>query len=162
MAEDGEGARESSSAEHGQGHGRATAYLDTSVFIYAAGRRHAYREPCRRVLDAARAGRFVVTTSVEVIQEIVHLYLGREERERAVEVAEAAMALVGRVLSVEENDVRSSLALVRSVRDLSSRDALHAALCLRYESPIVSTDRDFDRVPGLRRIDPGDASPDRT
>lgn len=104
----------------------------------------------------------MVTTSVEVIQEIVHLYLGREERERAVEVAEAAMALVGRVLSVEENDVRSSLALVRSVRDLSSRDALHAALCLRYESPIVSTDRDFDRVPGLRRIDPGDASPDRT
>lgn len=93
-----------------------------------------------------------------MIQEIVHLYLGRDERERAIEVAEAAMALVGRVLSVEENDTRSTLALLRSVRDLSSRDALHAALCLRYESPIVSADRDFERIPGLRRIDPNDVS----
>jgi hypothetical protein len=72
------------------------------------------------VLDAARAGQIAATSSVEVIQEIVHLYLGRDERERAVRVAEAAMALVGRVLSVDENDVRASLALVRSVRDLSS------------------------------------------
>lgn len=99
-----------------------------------------------------------VTTSVEVIQEIVHLYLGRRERDRAVQVAEAAMALVARVLPVEENDVRSSLSLVRAVRELTSRDAIHAALCLRYESPVVSADRDFDRVPGLRRIDPRDAS----
>lgn len=113
------------------------------------------------MLDAARAGHLAVTTSVEVIQEIVHLYLGRDERERAVQVAEAAMALVGRVLAVEENDVRSSLALVRSVRDLSSRDAIHAALCLRHESPIVSADRDFDRVPGLRRIDPADVPAER-
>lgn len=95
---------------------------------------------------------------MEVIQEIVHLYLGRRERDRAVQVAEAAMALVARVLPVEESDGRSSLSLIRAVPELTSRDAIHAALCLRYESPIVSADRDFDRVPGLRRIDPRDAS----
>lgn len=105
-----------------------------------------------------RAGRRAATTSVEVIQEIVHLYLGRAERERALDVGEAAVALVSRVLSVEEIDVRSSLTLIRTVPDLSSRDAIHAALCLRHDTPIVSADRDFDRVPGLRRIDPAKAS----
>lgn len=99
-----------------------------------------------------------MTTSVEVIQEIVHLYLGRAERKRALDVAEAAVALVGRVLSVEEIDVRSSLTLIRTVPDLSSRDAIHAALCLRHDTPIVSADRDFDRIPGLRRVDPADVS----
>lgn len=154
----GEAAPASPDAEHREGHRTPAAYLDTSVFIYAAGGRHTYREACRQLLDAARAGRVTVTTSVEVVQEIVHLYLGRKERDRAVEVAEAAMALVARVLPVEENDVRSSLSLVRAVRELTSRDAIHAALCLRYECPIVSADRDFDGVPGLRRIDPRDAA----
>lgn len=158
MARDGDTAREGAIPRHREGDGRATAYLDTSVFVYAAGAPHAYRGPCRRLLDAARAGRLAATTSVEVIQEIVHLYLGRAERKRAVDVAEAAIVLVGRILPVEENDVRSSLTLIRSVADLSSRDAIHAALCLRHDLPVVSADRDFDRVPGLRRIDPADPS----
>lgn len=37
---------------------------------------------------------------------------------------------------------------------LGARDAIHAALCLRYGLALISADRDFDAVTELQRIDP--------
>jgi uncharacterized protein len=49
----------------------------------------------------------------------------------------------------------SALGLVSTVEGLGGRDAVHAATALRYGLLIVlSPDSAFDRVPGLKRIDP--------
>jgi predicted nucleic acid-binding protein len=47
--------------------------------------------------------------------------------------------------------------LMSTTRDLSTRDAIHAAVVItqRLEG-IVSADSDYDRIPGLRRFDPVD------
>jgi hypothetical protein len=46
---------------------------DTAVFVYALGRDHQYREPCRQIIDLARAGHLAGEASVELIQEFLHV-----------------------------------------------------------------------------------------
>ncbi|HSH62137.1 MAG TPA: type II toxin-antitoxin system VapC family toxin [Acidimicrobiales bacterium] len=47
--------------------------LDTSVLVYAIGVAHPLRDPCRRLIDSLRTGRLEATTTVQVIQELVHV-----------------------------------------------------------------------------------------
>ena len=42
--------------------------------------------------------------------------------------------------------------LIRSGNRLGENDTWIAGYALYYSSPLLSNDRDFDRVPGLRRI----------
>ena len=49
------------------------------------------------------------------------------------------------------------MGLLRDVPGIASRDAVHAAVVVVHGlEGIVSADRDFDRIPGLRRYDPAD------
>ena len=47
--------------------------LDTTALVYAVGGEHPMREPSRRLVEAIAAGRIEATTTVEVIQEFVHV-----------------------------------------------------------------------------------------
>ena len=45
--------------------------------------------------------------------------------------------------------------LLAETQDLTTRDAIHAAVVFEHGlEGIVSADRDYDRIPGLRRLDP--------
>lgn len=128
-------------------------WVDTSVLALAAGGDHPLREPCRRVVTAAAAGTLEFHASVEMVQEFVFHRLRRVPRADAVAQARQAGALC--VLHAFDADVLGrALDLVASA-GIGGRDAVHAAtaLALGFEE-IVSADRDFDVVPGLRRIDP--------
>lgn len=131
------------------------AWVDTSVLAFAAGGEHPHREPCRAVVAAAAAGRVEVHASVEMIQELVFHRLRRVSRDQAVAQARQAAALC--VLhSFDAAVLDRALDLVAS-SGLGGRDAVHAATALAAGfQEIVSTDRDFDRAPGLRRVDPAD------
>ena len=49
--------------------------------------------------------------------------------------------------------------LVAAYPTLAARDLIHVATCLQEGiSDIVSPDRGFDMVPGIRRIDPATAA----
>jgi hypothetical protein len=49
--------------------------------------------------------------------------------------------------------------LVEAHPTLAARDLIHVATCLQEGiSDIVSPDRGFDAVPGIRRIDPANAT----
>jgi tRNA(fMet)-specific endonuclease VapC len=62
-----------------------------------------------------------------------------------------------RVLSVDEQTTTSYAAvrgeLKRAGTPIPSNDVWIAALCRQYSLPVLSQDRHFDLVPGLRRID---------
>ena len=54
--------------------------------------------------------------------------------------------------------LQRALELVGTHERIGGRDAVHAATALVAGiAAIISPDRAFDRVPGLRRIDPADA-----
>ena len=45
--------------------------------------------------------------------------------------------------------------LLAEMPGIEARDAIHAAVVFEHRlEGIVSADRDFDRIPGLRRFDP--------
>lgn len=132
--------------------------LDTNVALYAKGGESAHREPCRRVFTLAADGAFEAQASVELIQEYLHAR-ARLTGDRALALREARELASGLTLHpVEVDDTLRALDLYGSVPGLGSIDAVHAATALRHGSDaIVSADKAFDGVPGLRRIDPLEA-----
>ncbi len=48
--------------------------LDTTVLVYAKGEAHPLRGPCRELIAAIADRRLDATTTVEAIQEFVHVF----------------------------------------------------------------------------------------
>lgn len=135
--------------------GRRALFLDSTVLLHAVGGDDPARAPSRAVLALASRGEVLVHASVEMVQEVVHHRLRRGTAEEAVALATDAAG--GFVLHPFDEAVqRRALALVRTGA-VRGRDAVHAATALEAGfDAIVTTDKDFDHVPGLRRIDPAD------
>jgi hypothetical protein len=132
---------------------------DTLVFVYAVGRPHPYRDPCRRIVELASEGSLRGEASVELVQEFLHVRY-RRTGDRAAAVRESRwVAAIGTLHPVTIDDMRSALTLFETVDGLSARDAVHAATALnRGIDAIVTADTAFDGVRSLQRIDPADAA----
>lgn len=106
-------------------------FVDTNVFIYSVGRAHPLRSVAREALaEHVRAGRRLAT-SVEVLQELLHVYLpvGREG------TLDAAMHLatdLTEVWTVDLDDIRDARLLHDQHPGLSARDLVHLAVCRRH------------------------------
>jgi predicted nucleic acid-binding protein len=133
-------------------------FIDANVPIYAAGREHPYREPCIRVLAAVNDNPEAFVTDAEVFQEIMHHDLRTERRDAGQVVVESFAAMMqGRVSPVTIDDVLAAGHLAKEHRGLSSRDLLHLAVMHRLGvTRVITADTDFDRVPGIIRVDPAD------
>ena len=133
-------------------------FIDANVPIYAAGKEHPYREPCIRVLAAVNSNPEGFVTNAEVFQEIMHHYRRTERWEAGQAVVESFAAMMrGRVAWVTVDDVLAAGRLGNEHQGLSTRDLLHLAVMHRLDViRIVTADVDFDRVPGIIRLDPAD------
>lgn len=129
--------------------------IDTNVFVYARGHEHPCREPCRAVLRAALDGLIELEASVEVVQEYAHLRLRRgSDRETALDEADEVRSLC-QLHPFGLDVLRQALRLLRRYRDLGVRDAVQAATAMHAGLPaILSTDRVFDRIEEVVRVDP--------
>lgn len=130
-------------------------FVDTSVLAHALGDRHPERAPARRVVELAASGAVVLHASVEMVQELLHHRMRRTDHEAALRQTHAAAELC--VLHAFDTAVLSrALELVASSA-ARGRDAVHAATALLHGLPtILSSDPDFDLVPGLTRLSPAD------
>jgi predicted nucleic acid-binding protein len=134
---------------------RAPVFLDSNVFLYAAGREHPLREPCRRALDRVAAGSVAAVTSSEVVREILHVLARRELRKEAVQLSRWVLDLVPDVLPVRREDVALACELLERRKRLNARDAIHlATMRLNGITEIVTADHHFTAIEGVRRIDP--------
>ncbi|MEO7119406.1 MAG: type II toxin-antitoxin system VapC family toxin [Candidatus Limnocylindrales bacterium] len=134
-----------------------TVFIDTAVIMYAVGGDHPYRDPSRRILDRVGAGTLDAETSIEVIQEIIHRFVSIRRPDLGRRVTTDALDLFAPVLPVTHATMRRLPDLIDRYPRLSARDLVHVATC-QHEgiSEIVSPDRGFDLVDGLRRLDPAD------
>jgi predicted nucleic acid-binding protein len=130
-------------------------FIDSTVPLNSIGIDNPLREACRRIVDAASKGRLSLHASVEMVQEVVHHRLRRDPVDLAVATAQA-VAETTTLLPFDTPVLHRSLDLI-ATGAVRGRDAVHAATALEAGfHAIVSTDRDFDGIPGLRRIDPAD------
>lgn len=130
---------------------------DTSIFVYALGGEHPYKEPCREIVRKAALGDLQGEASADLLQELVHQRVRRTgDRSGAAEAARNVAKLAW-WHPVEPNDVQRGIELFEAHDGLGPRNAIFAALALnRGIEAILTTDRAFDGIDGLERIDPTD------
>ena len=97
-------------------------------------------------------------TDAEVLQEILHRHLAIGRREEGIDLVHAfSRTMSGRIEPVQPADVVLAAELAREYPALSARDLLHLAVMRRLAlTAMVSADRGFDGIEGLRRLDPLD------
>ena len=129
--------------------------LDANIPIYAEGREHIYRIPCRSILEQTKTWPHRYTIDVEALQEVLYVYSSRGELETGTGIIERLMARLPNIISITAAEITIAMRLMAETRNLSARDAIHAAVVIEHGlEGIVSADQDFDLVPGLRRYDP--------
>ena len=131
---------------------------DTSIFVYALGGQHPYREPCREIVKRAAAGELQGEGSVDLLQELLHQRLRRTGDRAAAAKSVRKVAKLVWWHPLEIDDVQRGIDLSEAHAELDPRDSVFAALALnRGIGAILSADRAFDEVGGLDRIDPADS-----
>jgi predicted nucleic acid-binding protein len=130
-------------------------FLDANILMYAAGGSHPLRAVCRTTLKVAVDRRVRLVTNSEVLQEILYRYFSLDRPHAARTVYKAATSLCDEVYAVEERHTARALELLLESQNLSPRDAIHVATMESMDlRRILSTDRDFDDIESVERIDP--------
>jgi uncharacterized protein len=129
--------------------------VDTTVLVYAAGHDHRLRGPCRRLIELAGAGRIRATTTVEAIQELVHVRARRRDRHDAAMLGQSYAALLAPLLRPDATDLDAGLQIFEHDSRLGAFDAVLAASAIRSgASALASADAGFAGIDGLRHLDP--------
>ncbi len=132
------------------------ALIDTSVPMYAAGSQHRYKGPCARILMLAAENSQAFFTDAETLQEILHRYIAIRRWPLGMEVLkEFTYIMQRRIEPVYADDVLAAASLAGRYPGSDARDYMHAAVMQRLGvQRIVSTDKGFDGIPGITRLDP--------
>jgi predicted nucleic acid-binding protein len=131
--------------------------VDTTILVYAVGDAHPLRDPCRRVLRAQADGRIAAATTVEVVQEFTHVRAQRRSRADAAALARHYLEALT-IIETSRQDLELGLDMFVRHRAVGAFDAVLAAVAIgRRADGLISADRAFRSVSGLRWVDP--ASP---
>jgi hypothetical protein len=131
--------------------------LDTTVLVYAVGAEHPLREPCSRLVEAIGAGAIQATTTVEVIQEFVHVRARRRGRSDGARLGNDYAELLAPLLSVTPEHLLMGLVLFERHERLDAFDAvLAAASAARGATALVSADAGFRDLPEIAHVTPDD------
>jgi hypothetical protein len=132
--------------------------LDTTVLVYAKGADHPLRGPCRQLIEAIAKEEIAATTSVEVIQEFVHVRAQRRERSDAVALGLDYVDLLAPLLTLDDEQLRRGLSLFERGERIGAFDAVLAAAALDVDAgALVSADGAFASVPDLPHVIPNEA-----
>lgn len=136
-----------------------TLFLDTAVFMYAAGTDHPLKAPCRAILEGAASRRLDATTSAEVVQEIFHRFVAIRRPELASAIAREVLESFEPVLPITHRVVGRMPDLLARYPMLGARALIHVATCVEEGiASIVSPDLAFDTVREIKRVEPATAA----
>ena len=129
--------------------------VDSNIFMYAAGAEHPFKRRSARFLESVAEGRTEAAIDAEALQEILHRYRALRRWPDGRQVYDTARTLFPAVIPITAEVLDRARVLLDAYSHLMARDALHAAVaqCHSLEA-ICSFDRDFDRIRGIRRIEP--------
>jgi predicted nucleic acid-binding protein len=132
-------------------------FVDSNIIMYAVGGEHPYRDPCLGILDRIVQESLAVVVSTEIHQEILHRYSSLGLGQMARQVSAHLETIIPTALPVTLADIRRVRQLAERYPAFKARDLVHAAVMLENGlSSIISTDRHFDQMDEIERIDPRD------
>jgi predicted nucleic acid-binding protein len=129
--------------------------VDANILMYAAGAEHAHKEPSIRWLERVAQGDVAAIINAETLQEVLHRYRAIKRWKDGRQVYDLARQLFPSVVPISADILDQARALLDRYPTLMARDALHAAVAMDEGcEAICSYDRDFDRIAGIKRIQP--------
>lgn len=134
-------------------------FLDVNVPMYAAGKSHRYKQSCVGILTQIEEGSINVAIDVEIIQELLYRYHSLGFYKEALELAWNLLDLDIDILELNKKDIEMALYYYQKYYKMRipPRDALHTAVMVKNGlKEIISTDKHFDRIEEVERIDPMD------
>lgn len=127
--------------------------VDSNIPMYLVGAPHPHKIDAQRQLERALAAGERLVTDAEVLQEILLRYVAIRRHDAIQPAFDALLAVVDEVFPVTARDVTRAKEVVLGSPGLSSRDALHVAIMEAHQVAVVlSFDRGFDAIPGIRRL----------
>ena len=127
--------------------------INSNVPMYLVGAPHPHKHDAQRLLERLVVERQRLVSDAEVLQEILHRYTAVERRDAIQPAFEALLGVVDDVFPVTVDVVKRAREIVLGSLALSARDALHVSVMERHGvKEILSFDRGFDGVPGIRRV----------
>jgi len=132
-------------------------FIDATIFMYAAGVDHAYKNPCsaflRKIAQSSSANQYCVNS--EILQEIIHRYKSIHRETVGYSICEAIMNLNINILAVETIDIAMTITILKKHPLLPTRDAVHIATMIKSNTNIIiSYDKDFDQYMEIKRVIP--------
>ena len=129
--------------------------LDTTVLVYAKGDDHPLRDPCRALIAAIAERQIEATTTVEAIQEFVHVRARRRDRGDAATLGSDYAELLAPLLSPTVEDLTAGLAMFANDDSLGAFDAVLSACATRTGmQALVSADSAFAGLAGVPHVIP--------
>jgi uncharacterized protein len=127
--------------------------IDSNIPMYLVGAAHPNKDEARRLIEASIDAGETLVSDAEVFQEILHRYVAINRRDAIEPAFEALSGLVDETYGIDLDLVHRARTLVLNHDGLSARDAIHVAVMQREGiSAVMSFDRGFDGVAGIRRL----------
>ena len=128
-------------------------FIDSNIPMYLVGAAHPNKEAARLLLEQVITQGARLVSDAEVLQEILHRYHAIRRPDAIQPAFDSLLGIVDEVFPIERPDVEQAKALMLGSPDLSTRDAVHAAVMKRRRvSRLLSFDSGFDRVIGIERV----------
>jgi len=132
----------------------ARRYVDSNVFFYAKIMDRAFGRPCSEILRGIASDNLQASTSALVPIEVANALRKYGMAKDVVEEVRAIFSLGLEVYSLDATDAREA-AEIYAATGISPFDCLHAAVMKKYGlSEIVSADKEFEKIPWIKRLDP--------
>lgn len=130
-----------------------TILIDANVPMYLIGEPHPHKRDAQQLIEDLIARQAHLVTDAEVLQEILHRYYAIHRIDAMQPAFDLMLSVVDEVLPIERSTVQLAKKFLQGKKPGSARDAIHAAVMEQHQIDwIFSFDRDFDRIPGIRRI----------
>ena len=130
-------------------------FIDANMIMYSMGGPHPLREPCKRFFEKIKSREILGVTNTEILQEILYRYFSIERRTVGEMAYQSIVEFCTDIFPVRVADTDKALEILKKVRGITSRDAIHSATMIHNGiKEIVSTDPHFDLIPEIKRIDP--------
>lgn len=129
-------------------------YIDSNIFFYARILDTQYGESCTKIIEDITKAELKAAASTLVVLEIANA-LRKYGLTDAVKDEIDAICSLGMVLGpVDDIIIRWAGDIFQKVR-ISPYDCVHAATMKKLGvTEILSADKDFDKISGIKRIDP--------
>ena len=136
---------------------RSALFLDVNIPMVAAGQAHELKASCVWIMEEIVEGRLNVVADAEIIQEVLYRFGAIQEWDLGARMATDLLAIVPVIYPVTADEARVAISLFHEYgpRGVTARDCLHAAVMKNHGfSEVLSTDKHFEMIEGLTRIDP--------